>query len=88
MEKANLLVIIHFDLKLFTLRFIIKLERNHSKKSGGPVVGLRILNAKVPGSSPGVCSFSSLQIIGLRSTLWHREILALHLVYKLQLEGI
>ena len=48
---------IRFDLKLSTLRFIIKLEPIVHKKSGGPVVELRILKPKVLGSSPGVCLF-------------------------------
>ena len=54
---------IRFDLKLFVLRFIIKLEPIVSKKSGGPVDELRILNAKVLGSIPGVCLFLRLQIL-------------------------
>ena len=50
--------------------------------------GLRALQPMVRGSNPGLCSFSMLENIGLRGTLWHREILALHLINNLRVEGI
>ena len=50
--------------------------------------GLRTPYPMVPGSNPGLCSFSTLKNISLRGTLWHREILALHLLNNLRVEGI
>ena len=50
--------IICFDLKLFVLRFKVKLERKISKGSGGPVEGLWAPYPKVQGSNHG-CSFNS-----------------------------
>ena len=50
--------------------------------------GLRALQPMVRGSIPDLCSFSMLENIGLRGTLWHREILALHLINNLRVEGI
>ena len=50
--------------------------------------GLRALHPMVRGSIPDMCSFSMLvENIALRGTLWHREILALHLVNNLRVGG-
>ena len=49
--------------------------------------GLRALHPIGQGSNPGLCSFSTLENIGLRGSLWYREILALHLVNNLRVGG-
>ena len=49
--------------------------------------GLRALHPMLRGSIPGLCSFFTLENIGLRGTLWYREILALHLVNNLRVGG-
>ena len=40
-------LLLQFDLKLFNLRFKIKLKRNFCKKDGGPVERLWTLHPKV-----------------------------------------
>ena len=80
--------IIRFDFKLLILRYTIKLERNRSKMSCGPMEGLRTLHPMVRSSNPGMCSFSTLENKGLRGSLWHKETLALHLINNLRVEGI
>ena len=46
--------------------------------------GFRTRHPMVRGSNPGLCSFTTYKNIALCDTVWHREILALHL----RVEGI
>ena len=62
--------------RCFHSKILQKINMQIRQSSGSPVEGLRILNPKVLGSSPGV--LSSLKAIILSGTIWQRETSASH----------